>query len=171
MHKNPEESIVKAADVITQCDALSAEELDLLPELRNISERDHGVLAMIACGYPQADVGAAFGITQQAVHAIIKKIDPNGVYRLTPDAKRAFVSKLAEGRAMSALSMITAKGLSECTPVEKMRIAKMGFEISQSLNQGKHKTTSVGRLDSLLEQIENERLSKIPEAEVREVDE
>jgi len=167
--KTPKEgNLREMVEITLSCDALGAEELMLLPSLKNESMRNQAVLAMSACGYPQKDIADAFDITQQSVWELIHRIDPNGVFRLGKDAKKAFVSKLAEGKAMVALSSITKQNMDESSAVEKMRIAKIGFEISQGLNQSKHSNLSGSSLAGLMEQIEKERV-EIPVADVEEL--
>ena len=42
-----------------------------------------------------------------------------------------------------------------------MRIAKMGMDISAQLSQSKHRSVESGKIDSLLEAVERERVSKM----------
>jgi len=174
----PEEKLAEVTGVFMAGDALSADEIERLPALRDESPRDQGIMAMVSCGFPQTDVAEAFDVSQQFVSKTVKRIDPAGVFRLTNQAKRAFISKLAEGKGLSALASISLADIRQCTPVEKMRIAKMGMDIGQQLTQSKHKEIGSGAVDGLLAAIEKERLAKkteetirgMPEAEVEEVE-
>lgn len=163
-----EDRLGGAVEVALSGDALSCEELEHLPAISGASLRNQGMLAMGAVGYSQGDIAEAYGISQQRVCEVLKKLDPNGMFRLSPVAKRAFVSKLAEGKALAAIGSITLSEIKESTPVERARIAKTMTDISQTLNQTKHKEIGGSKLDVLLDSIEKERLSKMPEAEIIE---
>ena len=163
-----EERLSEAVGITLSGDALGAEDLEALPSLTGANMCGQGMLAMSAVGYSQGDIAEAYGVTQQAVSKLVKKLDPNGMFRLNPSAKRAFVSKLAEGKALAAIGSISLSDINESTAVEKARIAKTLTDLSQSLNQTKHKEIGGSKLDTLLESIEMERLSKMPKAEIIE---
>jgi hypothetical protein len=160
-----EEAVVKVAEALgitLSADVMSLEELEDFPTLRNESKRNQGIMACIACGFPQTHVAEMFNIAQPTVFEIINRIDPNKRFRLSPNAKKAFVTKMAEGRAMSAISSITFEELKESTPVERTKIATEMIKISQSLNQTKHKEIGASRLDNLMDEVEAERVQVSP---------
>jgi hypothetical protein len=156
-----EEAVVKVSEALgitLAADVMSIEELQDFPNLRNEGKRNQGIMACIACGFPQTHVAEMFGITQPTVNGIINRIDPGGRFRLSPNAKKAFVTQMAEGRAMSAINSITYDELKECSPVERTKIATEMTKISQALNQSKHKEIGASRLDNLLQEVEAERV-------------
>lgn len=163
-----EDRLAGAVEIVLACDALCAEDLENLPSITGASMKAQGMLAMGAVGYSQGDIAEAYGVSQQAVSDTVRRLDPNGMFRLSPTAKRAFVSKLAEGKALAAIGSIKLSEMKESTPVERARIAKTLTDISQTLNQTKHKEIGGSKLDVLLDSIEKERLSKMPEAEIIE---
>ena len=151
--------ISEALGITLSADVMCIEELRDFPSLRNESVRNQGIMACIACGFPQSHVAEMFKVKQPTIHEIIHRIDPGGRFRLSPNAKKAFVTQMAEGRAMSAINSITFDELLECTPVERTKIATEMTKIAQSLNQSKHKEIGASRLDSLMEEvIEAERV-------------
>jgi hypothetical protein len=156
------EAVVKVAEALgitLAADVMSIEEMQDFPTLRDESVRNQGIMACIACGFPQSHVAEMFGVKQPTIHEIIHRIDPGGRFRLSPNAKKAFVTQMAEGRAMSAINSITFDELLECTPVERTKIATEMTKIAQSLNQSKHKEIGASRLDSLMDEvIEAERV-------------
>lgn len=150
--------VSEALGITLAADVMTIEELQDFPNLRNESVRNQGIMACIACGFPQTHVAEMFGVKQPTIHEIIHRIDPGGRFRLSPNAKKAFVTQMAEGRAMSAINSITYDELMECTPVERTKIATEMTKIAQSLNQSKHKEVSASRLEMLLTEVEAERV-------------
>jgi hypothetical protein len=156
-----EEALVKISEALgitLAADVMTIEELQDFPNLKDESRRNQGIMCCIACGFPQSHVAEMFKVEQPTIHGIIHRIDPGGRFRLSPNAKKAFVTQMAEGRAMSAINSITFEELKECTPVERTKIATDMTKISQALNQSKHKEIGASRLDNLLQEVEAERV-------------
>ncbi|MHC5061902.1 MAG: hypothetical protein ACYTFK_12560 [Planctomycetota bacterium] len=166
--------VVKVAEALNMtlaADVMSLDDLAGFPDLKGASARDQVIICACACGIGQAFVAKAMGISQQRVCEIVNTIDPGGMFRLSPDAKKAFVTQLYESRGMEALCSITPEKLVCSSAVELSRIAKTMADASASLNQSKHKGIVSSRVDMLMASIEEERLDslEVEEAEFEEI--
>ena len=146
-----EEDLGETESLMLASDVMSAEDLVNYPKIKGESPRDQGIMCAYACGYGQRYIAKMFGIGQPAVCKIIKRIDPDHTFRVTADAKKAFITRIAESRAVEALSMITYEDLQESSATEKARVADTMLKITQSLNQSKHKELGASMLDSLID--------------------
>jgi predicted transcriptional regulator len=132
-------------------DVMSAHDLINFPRLKGETPRNQGVMAAYSLGYGQRFIAKMFGIEQPAVSKIIKKIDPEHTFRISADAKKAFLTRIAESRAVEAISLITYEDLVDSSATEKARVADTMLKITQSLNQSKHKELGASMLDNLID--------------------
>lgn len=137
-------------------DALCLEDLDGFPDLANESKRNQGIMACVVAGFPQSHIADAFGIAQPTVWEIIHRIDPDGLFKISPKAKKAFLTKMAEGRAMSAIASISYEDLMELDADKRANVAQKMMKIVQDANVSKHKAMDGGRMDMLLQQMATE---------------
>ena len=152
--------VAEAMAVTLEGDPMCLEEIHNFPTLLGASPKDQGIICMCACGFSQGFIAKSYGMAQPSVWERIQKIDPQGVFKLSPNAKKAFVTRLAESRGLEALSSITPDKLEASSAKELSGIAKDMVAVSQSLNQSKHKEITSGRLDSLIDDVlEAERVS------------
>jgi len=148
-------------------DILSIEDLQGFPNLRAENSRNQGIMAMVACGFSQSHIAEAFGVAQPTIWEIVNRIDPQKKFKLSKKAKRAFITQMAEGTAMSAIASITYSDLIELGADKRTVVAEKLMKLSADLNQSKHKDTGGSRLAQLIEQIENET---VEDAEIVEED-
>ena len=148
---------------VFESDVMALEEISEFPSLRNLSPRDQMIMLATACGYSQQYIAKAYGISQQAIHRVVKKHDPTMSFRITPNAKKAFLTRILEGRTLEALSYITPEKMEVATAKELTDMASKFVNINQSMNQSKHKEVSGSRLDNIMAAIEQEG---VEEAEI-----
>ena len=152
--------VAEALAITLEGDPMCLEEIQNFPTLLGVSPKDQGIICMYACGFSQGFIAKTFDMAQPSVWERIQKIDPQGMFKLSPSAKKAFVTRMAESRGIEALSSITFDDYAEASGVEKARIADTMFKISANMNQSKHKEITSGRLDSLIDDVlEAERVS------------
>ena len=152
--KKKDPAIVRVAEAVgitLQTDVMCLEEVAQFPKLAQETPRNQGIVCALACGYSQGFIAKMFGLAQPTVWEIIQRIDPDGMFKLSPNAKKAFVTRLAEARGMEALSSITPEKLEESSAKELSGIAKDMAALSSSLNTSKHKDLTPSRLDSLID--------------------
>lgn len=153
-----EEKVAAALGVTLQSDVMGVHELAQFPSFQGESPRNQGIMCALACGYSQCFVAKMFGIRQPTVWEIAKRIDPDGMFKLSPNAKKAFITKIAESRGLEALSSITPEKLEDASAKELMGIGKDMVAITSALNQSKHKEIGASRLERLMDVIEEERV-------------
>ena len=161
--------ISEAMGIKLSADALSVQDLEGFPQLAGESKRNQGIMAMVAMGFPQRHIADAFNISQPTVNEIIKRIDPGGMFKSSPKAKKAFMSRMCEGTAMSAVNSIGWGDILELDADKRANVASKLMKISADLNATKHSNLSGSRLDSLLQAIEVESVEE-GEFEVNEKD-
>jgi hypothetical protein len=147
----PESEEVGNSSQLMADDIISSQDLVDFPKIKDESPRNQSLMCAYACGYSTRFIAESFNISQPTVFNIIKRIDPTGAFRISPDGKKAFLTRICESRAMEAMGSITPEDYRNSTGVEKARIADISIKISQSLNQTKHKSISVSRLDSIID--------------------
>lgn len=148
-------------------DIMGIAELQDYPELKGMDDRDVAILCMTAAGMSQSFIARALGIKQPSVHERLTRADPDRRFTLSPKAKKAFMTRFAETRGIEALASITPEKLESASATELMRIAKDAVNVSQQLNQSKHKDISANKLDHMLALIEADG---VEEAEIEEVE-
>lgn len=146
-------AISEAMGIQLAADAMCIEDLQGFPDLANESKKNQAIMCMTACGFPQTHIAEAFKLAQPTVHEIIHRIDPDGMFKISKNAKKAFITKLAEGRAMSAISSISYEDLLDLNAKDRTSVAKDMMKISQDLNVSKHKELGGTKMDMLLEQM------------------
>ena len=149
-------AVVEVADAMgirLAADALSIEDLEGFPDIKGESKRNQAIMCMTACGFPQTHIADAFGVSQPTIWEIINRIDPQGMFKLNPNRKKAFITKIAEGVAMSALNSISYGDLLELDADKRASVAQKMVKVSQDLNVTKHKNIGENRMDLLLEQM------------------
>ena len=161
--------VAECLDITLHSDVMNMRDLADFPNIDSESDKNKLIMMATACGYSQAKIGKAFNVTQSTIFDIIHRIDPDGMFRLKPSARTAFITRLAESRCVEALSCITPEKLEESSAKELMGIAKDYVVIKTNLNQSKHAQHGGSRLDSLMEAMEVERQNdNIEDAEIIE---
>jgi predicted transcriptional regulator len=150
------EGIAECMGIQLAADALALEDLKDFPNLMEESRRNQGIFAMVACGFPQTHIADAFGVTQPTVSEIIKRIDPKGMFKISKAGKKAFITQMAEGRAMSAISSISYDDLMNLDADRRTNVAQKMMKISQDLNTSKHKEVDSSQMGMLMEQMAKE---------------
>ena len=145
--------VAESMGIALAADVLSLEDMSGFPQLQNEKPRNQAIMACIAAGMSQCHVAQAFGVSQPAISVIVKRIDPNGMFKLDPKRKRAIMTQLAEGRAMSAITSISWDDLMDLDADKRANVAGKMMKISQDLNQSKHTSLSGSKLDTLLSQL------------------
>ena len=158
--------IAEAMGIQLAADALCIEDLAGFPNIADESNRNQAIMCMQASGFPQSHIADAFGLSQPTVWGIIRRIDPEGMFRLDPKGKKAFITKMAEGRAMSAIASISYDDLMELDADKRANIAQKMMKISQDMNVSKHKDVGSNRMDALMEQM----AAEATDAEFEEVE-
>jgi len=118
-------------------------------------------MCAFACGYGTPFIAKMFGVSQPTIFDIIKRIDPNGMFKLSKDSKKSFLTKLYEARGLEALSSITAEKLEDSSASELARISKTMADAAANLNQSKHKEMTGSRLDMLMDAMESEAVDVV----------
>lgn len=147
-----------ASQAMLEGDVMCCAEVSQYPDLKSESPRNQAIMCALACGYSTNFVGKMFGVSQSVIWKISHRIDPKGMYRATPAAKKAFICKLAETRCMEALSSITPEKLDASTARELSGIAKDLKSVGEKLVHGRHGTGVKGRLEGLLAMLEADRV-------------
>ena len=154
--KKKEKAVMKVISLAE--DVLSLGDLEGFPKLEGMDNRDLAILCLSACGFSQGFIASAIGISQPSVWERMKRSDPNRMFVLSPNAKRAFMTRLAESRGLAALAYITPEKLENSSAKELMGIGKDAVAIAQQLNQSKHREVSASRLDSLMKMVESDAI-------------
>ena len=150
------ESVGEAMGAQLGSEILSLEELRDFPDIRNESERNQLVMAAVACGYSQPFIARAFKVSQPSINEVIRRIDPDGMFKISPNGKKALMTRMYEMRGMEALASITPEKLEDASARDLASIAKTCSDASMSLNQSKHKEIGASRLDNMLKALEME---------------
>ena len=137
-------------------DLLSGEELSKFPSLIGESPKRQIIMLATVCGVSQLFIAKSLGVSQPYIAKVVRECDPHRVLRISKDAKKAFITRMLEGRSTEALFSITPEKLEASTANELMNIAAKGMTISQTMNTSKHKSIGSSRLDSIMEAIEVE---------------
>lgn len=154
-----EKALVRVAEAFgttLDCDIMTLDELADFPDIGHESLRNQGIMAMSVVGHGTPSIARAFGIKQPTVFNIIKRIDPTGIFKHSPDAKKAYATKIAESRMVEAISSITPEKLADCSAVDGMRVAKGCSDLIQNMNQSKHKEIGSSKMDMLMDALERE---------------
>jgi len=149
-------------------DVLDSETLAKYPVLKEIPPRHQAIMCAYACDYSTRYIGEMVGMKQPNVMSVINKYDPDRMFKIGPEAKKAFMTRLIESRMAEALTSITPEKLSQSSAKELMSITKDGATIVANMNQSKHKSVRPGKLASLLEAVEQERIANLGDADVEE---
>lgn len=154
-----EQAVVGVAEALglhLEADILTLEDMKEFPDIRKESKRNQAVMCMVACGFPQSHIAEAFGLARPTVFELVNRIDPNGAFKIDPQAKKAILTRLVEGRAMSAVSSITYEDLLELDADKRASVAQKMIRISQDLNTTKHKELASSKLDLIMDAVEKE---------------
>lgn len=151
-----DESVQNALAVTLEGDVMGLEALGEFPELMKEPPRNQVIMAATALGMSQPMIADAFGVSQPTINEIINRIDPQRKMRAGKDARKAFLTRLYESRAMEAVGSITFDEIKQLNALEKGKLSKLCSEAMANLNASKHREKSVSRLDMLLEQVEAE---------------
>lgn len=157
--KKRDQAVVQISEMMgirLSADVLCIEDLAGFPDIAKESKRNQAIMCMTAAGFPQTHIAEAFNVSQPTVYEIINRIDPAGMFRINPKAKNAFLTKLAEGRGISALASISLDEILALPADKRMDFAAKAIKISQDLNVTKHKDVGGNRMDMLLEQMASE---------------
>jgi hypothetical protein len=147
----PDEEDFQDTGEVMNSDIMTAQDLTDFPKLRGESPRDQMIMAAYSLGYGQRYIAKALGVQQPCISKVIAKIDPEHTFRISADAKKAFITRIAESRAVEAISLITYEDLVDSSATEKARVADTMLKITQSLNQSKHKELGASMLDNLID--------------------
>ncbi len=164
-----DQAVVRVAEAMgttLAADVMTVDEMTNIPDIARENERNQGIMCAFACGYSTPFIAKMFKVAQPTIFEIIKRIDPNGVFKLSKDSKKAFMTKLYESRGVEALSSITVEKLEESSAVELARISKTMADAAANLNQSKHKEVSGSRLDMLMEAMVQEGKEGYEDAEI-----
>ena len=149
---------------------MDSEILDKYPDMRKMTKRQQVILASAALGLGHRGIAHAFGISKEAVQQVLMLVDPDKTVRMTKEGRKAFMTRMVEARASEAVLAITPEKLNDSSAKELTVIAKNLASISQAMNQSKHKAVSSGRLVSLMDEIEAERVSNADVTVIEETD-
>lgn len=163
--------VAEALGTTLACDVMSLDELKDFPNLAGENERCQMIMSCVACGFSQSFIARALKVSQPTINEIIRRIDPNGAFKLSRDAKKAFMTQLCMTRGIEALSSITPEKLEASSARDLAGIAKTMGEFAAGLNQSKHKEIGGSRMDMMMASIEEERKEKVEEAEFEVVQE
>lgn len=141
-----------------------------IPNIGELSELNQLIFSAYVAGYSHLFIARALGMQRPNVTRIIDRIDPERRFRLSKEARKAFLTNLLQSKAMEALTSITPEKLDESSAKDLIAIARTSIATSEQLNQTKHKETSPSRLDNLLGRLEAETISRLPAADVSELD-
>ena len=166
----PERDDFEGLDAILYTEAvLDSAILDTYPDLRRMSKRDQLILCGRAFGLSFEAIGEAVGLSRQGVLHVVTKQDPERKIEMSKDAKRAYVARMVEARAMDAVRAITGEKLKESSARELSQIAKNLSALGESTKGHEGRRIPAGRMDSLLAELDRERNMGI--ADVEEVEE
>lgn len=154
--KGLEAEIKTALGITMESDLMQLEELREFPDLLNEPPRNQVIMAATALGIGQNYIAQALGVSQPTINEIINRIDPERRMRASKSAKRAFITKLYESRAIEAIGSITFDEIQQLSALEKGRLGKLCSEAAQNLNQSKHRESGGSKLDRLIQQVEAE---------------
>ena len=134
-------------------DVLTLDDMEGFPGIRDESERNQLIMCAVACGLSQNFIASALGVTQPTINEIIKRIDPDGKFRISPKASKAFITQLYATRGIEALMSITPEKLQASSASELARVSKLMSDAAQNLNATKHREIGGNKMDLLLEQM------------------
>lgn len=160
----------KALEEMIAGDVLGLDDLAKYPVIQEASPRHQAILCAYACGYGTSFIGKMVGMKQPNVTAVLNKYDPDRMFKIGPDAKKAFITRIIESRMMEAITSITPEKLEASTAKECAGIMKDCATVAANMNQSKHAAVRPGMVASLMEAAERERIEKLPSAEVIDED-
>mgnify|MGYP003338194640 CR=1 FL=1 len=67
--------VAEAMGVTLSADIMTLEDLRGFPMLRDMNEKDKAILCLNACGFSQAFIAKAMGVTQQAIFQRLEKCE------------------------------------------------------------------------------------------------
>lgn len=146
--------VSKAMGISLSADILSVADLDGFPAFDGLSNDDKAMLCLSACGFGQLFIADVLGINQSNVSRRLEKIDPERMFVVSPNKRKAIMTRLAESRGLEALAYITPEKLAASSAKDLMMIGEKSANVIQTLNQSKHKEVSAGRLENLMKMIE-----------------
>jgi hypothetical protein len=149
--------VAECMDIQLHSDVMQMSDLADFPNIDDESPRNKLIVYATAGGYSQAAIAEALGVNQNTIWGIIHRIDPNGMFRLSPKAKDAFLVRLVKSRALEVMNYITPEKLKDSSAKELTGMMKDFVTINQSMTQSKHRENDGSRIDSLMEAIEVER--------------
>jgi len=148
------EDLAECIDNGFDSEIITTEALRKFPALRDMPPRPQVVLGAMALGFSQQYIAKAFGISKQAIGKMQKRYDPHRAYALSPEAKKAFMTRLVESKALDAIGSITQEKLDESSAKDLTVIGKNLNDINMSMNASKHKAKTFSNIDAFLENVE-----------------
>jgi len=88
-----EENMNEAVDMTLACDVMGADEVAQFPSLIGESPKNQMILCATACGYSQNFIAKMFDVSQPYINKVLKKVDPNGMFKISPKARKAFITR------------------------------------------------------------------------------
>jgi hypothetical protein len=143
---------------------LSLEDMQGFPDISGESEVNQGIMVLYASGMPPSAIASAFNRLPSSICRTVRRIDPNNVFRLDAKGRKAIITRLAEGRALTAISSITLEDLLELDADKRANVACKMIKVVQDLNQTKHADKTREKLDLMLDQA----MMELDEADVVE---
>lgn len=159
----PVEAYSDALSVTLACDVMGLEELSDYPELKKEPDRNHVIMGCVALGISQNVIADTLGVSQVTITRIVNRIDPERKMRVSKAAKKAFLTRLYETRAMEALSYITPEKLKAASARDLMALSKQATDAMASMNQSKHRDISSNKLDRMLAALEDDTAADVVE--------
>lgn len=174
-NKNLERKGLEGEELMEGLSALASDvsQIDLVdfPDVKSMSEVNQIIFSSYIAGYGMSFIARAVGWKQPNVSRLIKKLDPDGRYKMNPEARKAVLTNMLMSKQMEAVSSMTAEKMDEAGLKELSGVVKDCGSVIQNMNQSKHKALTGGRLDNMMKELEREVLDGIPEAEIEENEE
>jgi hypothetical protein len=120
-----EERLMTLSDEVITADALSK-----FPDLDGLNDRDMLIMMGTAHGFSLRRIAKAVCLSPARVGHIVKRIDPDGRYRLDSNSMRAFIAKRMRAKVAIASANMTDEKISEMGALDSARFAKMASEVA-----------------------------------------